>query len=92
MRHLPGRAFDNGVFVVACNQVGRTGEGLSFPGVALAIGPTGQVIASYCGNEDRMLLADLRMEELRAVREHRMRYFVPNRRPELYRGLVIPGK
>jgi len=92
LRHLPGRAFDNGIFVVACNQVGKTDEGLSFPGGALAIGPTGQVIVSYCGNEDRMLVADLRMEELRAVREHRMRYFVPKGRPELYGELVIPRK
>ena len=36
LRHLPSRAFDNGVFVVACNQVGKTKEtffsrGLSLP-------------------------------------------------------------
>ena len=32
MRHLTARAFDNGVFVVACNQAGENGEGSSFPG------------------------------------------------------------
>ena len=40
LRHLPGRAFDNALFVVACNQVGRTGEGYSFPGVCLAFDPS----------------------------------------------------
>ena len=28
MRHLPARAFDNGLFVVACNQTGDNGNGL----------------------------------------------------------------
>ena len=45
MRHLPARAFDNGVFIVACNQTGTNGGGLSFPGVAMVIGPNGRVLA-----------------------------------------------
>jgi N-carbamoylputrescine amidase len=91
LRHLPSRAFDNGLYVVACNQVGKTREGFSFPGAAVAIGPSGRVIASYGGQQDEMMLADIRMEELRAIREHRMKYFIPNRRPELYRELSTPS-
>jgi len=85
LRHLPARAFDNGLFVVACNQVGKTGEGLSFPGVAVVLGPDGRVLAKYVGWEDHVLCVELDFGMLRDVREHRMRYFLPERRPELYK-------
>ena len=86
MRHLTARAFDNGVFVVACNQVGENGAGLSFPGVAVAIGPDGNLIGEKLSDTDAMLVVDLEAAALSAVREHPMRYFLPNRRPDLYRS------
>lgn len=92
MRHLPGRAFDNALFVVACNQVGRTGEGLFFPGVVLALNPAGRVIASYSGSSEKMLLLTLKGGDLKEIRGHRMKYFLPYRRAELYRGLVPGGE
>lgn len=90
MRHLTGRAFDNGVFVVACNQVGRNREDLIFPGVAVIIGPDGRVMESYAGDEENVLIAELREEDLKRVRDHRMRYFLSRRRPELYGRIVDP--
>ncbi len=89
LRHLPSRAFDNSLFVVACNQVGNTKEGFSFPGTAVAISPAGQVVVRYSENRENMILMDLKMDELREIREHRMKYFLPNRRPELYGKLSI---
>jgi N-carbamoylputrescine amidase len=85
MRHLPARAFDNGVFVVACNQSGDNGAGLTFPGLAVAIGPDGRVIATETGGQEGLLVADLDADRLAAVRSHPMRYFLPNRRPDVYR-------
>jgi N-carbamoylputrescine amidase len=85
MRHLPARAFDNGVFVVACNQCGDNRMGLNFPGNAVIIGPSGDVIAKDVSGEEGLLMADLRSDDLEHVRGHRMRHFFPNRRPELYR-------
>jgi N-carbamoylputrescine amidase len=85
MRHLPARAFDNGVFVVACNQAGDNGAGLTFPGLAVAIGPDGRVIAAETGGQEGLLVADLDAGRLTAVRSHPMRYFLPHRRPEMYR-------
>ncbi|UCF56829.1 MAG: nitrilase [Deltaproteobacteria bacterium] len=87
LRHLPSRAFDNAVFVVACNQVGKTREGFSFPGVAVALNPAGNLITKYKGNEEKMVLADLKRDEIEEIRKHRMKYFIPNRRPELYAEL-----
>ena len=84
MRHLSARAFDNGVFIVACNQVGKNKLGLEFPGLAVVIGPSGNVLQDETTDRDGMLVTDLKAEELSAVRAHKMRYFLPNRRPELY--------
>jgi predicted amidohydrolase len=84
LRHLVARAFDNGVFVVACNQVGRTKEELSFPGVIIALDPQGRVLESYTGNDEKMLFVELKAKTLKETRGHRMKYFLPHRRPELY--------
>ena len=90
-RHLMSRAFDNALYVVACNQMGETSGGLTFPGVALVINPAGKVMASYGGKKEKMLVVALTGEELKKMRGHRMRYFLPHRRPELYAGWDIQG-
>lgn len=84
LRHLPARAFDNALFVVACNQVGSTDLGFSFPGVAMVLNPAGRIVAEYAGNRENVLVADLKMAEIQEIRGHRMRYFLPHRRPDLY--------
>ena len=88
LRHLTARAYDNGVFVVACNQTGDNKDGLEFPGVALGLNPSGEVIAEHVSGDEGILFVDLRAAELAHVRENRMRFFLPNRRPELYEGLI----
>ncbi len=84
MRHLTARAFDNGLFVVACNQTGENEKGLYFPGIAVIIGPSGNVIKKNLSNREGLIVVNLKSKDLDRVREHRMRYFLPNRRPELY--------
>jgi len=84
MRHLPARAFDNSLFIVACNQTGENEKGLRFPGIAVIIGPSGEVIQKDLSGKEGLLLANLKAEDLNRVRRHRMRYFIPNRRPDLY--------
>jgi N-carbamoylputrescine amidase len=88
MRHLTARAYDNGVFVVACNQTGDNNDGLEFPGLAFALNPSGEVINEDISGDEGILIVDLTAAELVHVRENRMRYFFPNRRPELYHGLA----
>lgn len=82
-RHLPARAFDNSLYVVACNQSGTNDNGLEFPGLALAIGPSGEIIGKKTDDEG-LLIVDLKAKDLDHVRNHKMRYFLPNRRPEIY--------
>lgn len=88
LRHLTARAFDNATYILACNQVGRTDEGFSFPGVAVIVHPSGNVMESYAGDEEKMILAELKGEDLEEIRKHRMKYFLPHRRPELYGEIV----
>lgn len=85
LRHLPARAFDNGLFVVACNQTGENQNGLAFPGNAVVFSPSGEIIQTRLSGESGMLVADLTADQIKHVRSHRMRYFFPNRRPGLYR-------
>jgi len=85
MRHLPARAYDNSLFVVACNPCGDNGKGLSFPGVAVAISPSGDILQSCAGDGEQMMVIDLKAGLIEDVRSHRMKYFLPNRRPDVYR-------
>jgi N-carbamoylputrescine amidase len=90
LRHLPSRAFDNGIYVIACNQSSQTEGRLSFPGVVLALSPSGRVLAQYSGRGQELVLVDLSASELEDIRNNRMKYFLPNRRPELYRRIAMP--
>jgi len=84
MRHLPARAYDNALFIVACNLCGDNCNGLEFPGNAVAIDPSGNILDKKLDDSEGLLVADLESAALEHVRKHRMRYFLPNRRPELY--------
>ncbi len=86
MRHLSARSFDNAVFVAATNQTGANRKGLRFPGLALVLDPSGDVIAENLNNRPGLLLADLNAGALSRVRSHRMRYFLPHRRTDLFGG------
>ncbi len=92
MRHLSARAFDNSLFIVACNQTGDNGKGLHFPGIAVIIGPSGEAIEKNLSGKESMVVLDLKARDLNRVRGHRMRYFLPNRRPELYYGAAGKDK
>jgi N-carbamoylputrescine amidase len=84
MRHLPARAFDNSLYVVACNQTGDNQAGLNFPGLTVILNPSGRIVKKNTGGKEHLIVADLKAEELDKVRGHRMRYFLPNRRSDLY--------
>lgn len=84
MRHLTARAFDNGIYVAAVNQTGKNGGGLEFPGLALSIGPDGNLASKNTDGREAVHIVDLDRSALDRVRSHKMRYFLPNRR----RGLI----
>lgn len=90
LRYLSARAYDNGVFVVACNQAGDGSAGIRFAGVALILDPRGEIIAETSGDEDAMVVATLKAEVLTRTRDTRMGFFLAHRRPELYDALAAP--
>jgi predicted amidohydrolase len=92
MRHLPARAFDNGLFVVACNQTGDNGNGLVFHGNAVVFSPSGEILERRLTGDSGIIVVDLTAEQLNHVRGHRMRYFFPNRRPRLYSHMAMLNK
>jgi len=85
MRHLRSRAFDNGLYIAACNQTGNNSKGLSFPGICLLIGPDGNVIYKSINNTEGLHIIDIDKTVLEQVRSHKMRYFLPNRRSDLFK-------
>jgi len=84
MRHMPARAYDNSVFIVACNQTGDNLKSLSFPGNGMVIGPAGHILEKWVTGDEALHFFDLKTDELERVRSNRMHFFLPNRRPELY--------
>jgi len=84
MRHLPARAYDNSLFVIACNQTGDNNKGLHFPGNAMAIGPSGNILEEWTTGEEALHFFDLKADEFQRVRDNRMHFFLPHRRPDLY--------
>lgn len=84
LRFMPARAYDNGAFVLACNQTGANRAGLQFPGVSLILDPKGRLLASQIGEGEVVAVALLRAQELQRVRNHPLAHFLRHRRPELY--------
>jgi len=85
LRYLSARAYDNSVFLVACNPTGETENGLVFPGAAVVLDPKGEILAANRGKGEDLLLADLKKEALLKVRENSLGFFLNKRRPEDYR-------
>ncbi len=85
-RHLTARAFDNGIYIAALNQTGKNGRNLDFPGLSLLIGPDGNIIdrsVSETGQE-KIHVVTIDKAMLDKIRSHRMKYFLPNRRGDLF--------
>lgn len=85
LRYLPARAYDNTAYLAACNLVGDNGRGLDFAGVALIIGPKGEVLAEHVADEPGLAVAHLPAAYLSRIRSSSMGHFWAARRPELYR-------
>ncbi len=84
-RHLRARAFDNGVYIAACNQVGDNTQGLKFPCISLLIGPDGNILYHSIDNNEGLHMVTLDKTVLSSVRNHKMKYFLPNRRQDLFK-------
>lgn len=74
--------FQNGYFVALCNRVGVE-EILTFEGKSFITAPDGSIVAQAPAGMDTILTVDIDLDE--AAQSHARRYFLRDRRPEIYR-------
>lgn len=65
---LSARAIENQSFVIGVNRTGTDGNGLSYPGESMIVGPQGETIHSLQGKEE-VLTATLNTELTESVRK-----------------------
>ncbi len=93
LKYLPARAYDNGVYIAACNLVGSDGSGKEFCGGAMVLDPKGNVVAEAFDVGENLLVVDLSADPINRMRQHERKvmsgsFFLDFRRPELYHNLT----
>lgn len=93
LRYLGARAYDNSVYLGACNLIGGNGKSKKFSGGALVIGPKGELISQSQVGEEGILLATLSADRINLIRNPdrismKDSFFLADRRKELYRELI----
>lgn len=92
-RYLGARAYDNSVYLGACNLVGSNNRGKEFSGGALFFGPKGEVLAESFETGEELLVTDLSAERINILRSPKRvsmkdSFFLADRRKELYKELL----
>jgi N-carbamoylputrescine amidase len=85
LRYMPARAYDNSLYIVVSNQVGKNGAGLTFAGTSMIIDPRGKMIVEAKTDDEEMIIAEIKASDFIEVRkEQRYHFFLHYRRPDLY--------
>lgn len=95
LKYLGARAYDNTVFVAACNLVGDDGKGQSFCGGLLVLDPKGNPLAEDFQGKESILVLELDPSPLHTIKSKeaksmRNSYYLESRRPELYQRICEP--
>ncbi len=93
LKYLTARAYDNALYLAACNLVGDDGTGHRYSGGAIVIDPKGNIVSESFTGREEMLLADLDPDVINTIRRResgsmRHSFFLAGRRPELYGELT----
>ncbi|AET68798.1 putative amidohydrolase [Desulfosporosinus orientis DSM 765] len=93
LRYLGTRAYDNSVYIGACNLIGSNGKSKEFSGGVLVIGPKGEVFDQDHIGDEGILTVNLpadRINHIRRPERSSMRdsFFLADRRKELYHELI----
>jgi N-carbamoylputrescine amidase len=84
---LTTRALENGVFLAACNHVGKEGDWV-MSGKSMVIDPLGAIMTQTSGADEEVLCVDVERE---AVVKARQRFhFSRDRRPDAYGAIAHP--
>ena len=93
LRYLGARAYDNSVYLGACNLIGSNGKAKEFSGGSLVIGPKGDLCSQSYLEEEGILSATLSADRINLIRSPdrasmRDSFFLADRRKELYHELI----
>ena len=93
LKYLAARAYDNNVFIAACNLIGINGQGTTFGGGLLALDTKGNLIEEDFNGEESILFIDLDPTLINNIRNKdndsmKYRYYMDYRRPELYKKIT----
>lgn len=93
LKYLPARAYDNSVFIAACNLIGYDGMRQTFCGGAIVIDPRGNVIAEAFNGKEELLMVELDPAIINKIRRNQAQgmsdtFYLGARRPELYGELL----
>lgn len=86
MRWLPARAYENGVYAVFTNPIGRDYDTIK-PGLAMILDPYGEILVESNALKDDVVIATLSADKIHNSSGQR---YIKARRPELYQQLVEP--
>jgi N-carbamoylputrescine amidase len=81
------RAYENGVYVAACNKVGPEGD-WTFGGDSLIVDPFGKVLAEAEKTDDKIIIAELNSHSIYEARKSMP--MLRDRRPDLYTAITTP--
>lgn len=85
---LRARAYDNCVYVLACNAVGSNGQGIMYHGGLLLVDPFGRVMVEDFSGQAGIIIGEIDLAVVENARRSPektcRRFFAPYRRPELY--------
>ncbi len=69
------RAYDNSLFVMACNATGFNAAGKPYAGFSTIISPRGEEIISACGYDQGYCISDVDITEIDRIKKSKMGYF-----------------
>ena len=81
------RAYENGVYVAACNKVGPEGDWI-FGGGSLIVSPFGKVLAEAGMSDDKIITAEIERDLIYEARKSMP--MLRDRRPDLYTAITAP--
>lgn len=88
LRYLPARAYDNTVYVAACNQSGRSDSGMTFHGVSIILDPKGVPMEQKFAEGECAAVTDIRRSDLDAFRSSVKGHFLKHRVPAVYEEIT----
>jgi len=66
---LRARAIENRCYILAPNQVGKSGKGARHYGHSMVVGPWGEILAMAPGNKEEIIYAQLNLNDIKAARQ-----------------------